>query len=380
MPDILSPTRYDLIVVGAGIIGLAHAYVAAQAGLRVCVAERDAKAVGASIRNFGFITVTGQQRGEFHAMARRTAEVWREAAARFDLPIAHNGLYMCVRRPEAETVLDAFLATEMGEGCRRMRPQDVGLPLSDAVSAVLHSPHDLRVESRDVLPRLVEGLTDAFGVDFFFNTAVTGIEEGYVETAAGRLHGRRIVVCPGDNLSGLYRDRLAAYGIGRCKLQMLRLESPGFRLPGAVMSDLGLLRYPGYAERPEAEALRRVVQAEQPEHLRDGVHLIVVQSADGSLIVGDSHDYADPATPFSSEAVDRLILDEYRHVLGQPPAVRERWIGTYATAPGHQFIIDRPAPDVRLVVVTCGAGASTSFGLAEKTLADMGIETHAHSH
>ncbi|HVW94267.1 MAG TPA: FAD-dependent oxidoreductase, partial [Devosia sp.] len=55
---------YDLAVVGAGICGLAHALAAARRGLKVIVLDRDAQANGASIRNFGFITVTGQQQGE----------------------------------------------------------------------------------------------------------------------------------------------------------------------------------------------------------------------------------------------------------------------------------------------------------------------------
>ena len=62
---------FDLIVVGAGIVGLAHAYTAARRGLRVCVVERDAACVGASIRNFGFITVTGQGAGDTWRRARR---------------------------------------------------------------------------------------------------------------------------------------------------------------------------------------------------------------------------------------------------------------------------------------------------------------------
>ena len=37
MTDKLSSAAYDLVVVGAGIIGLAHAYVAARSGLKVCV-------------------------------------------------------------------------------------------------------------------------------------------------------------------------------------------------------------------------------------------------------------------------------------------------------------------------------------------------------
>lgn len=55
--------NYDLIVVGAGIVGLAHAYSAASHGKSVLVIERDATCLGASIRNFGFVTVTGQREG-----------------------------------------------------------------------------------------------------------------------------------------------------------------------------------------------------------------------------------------------------------------------------------------------------------------------------
>ncbi len=49
----------------------------------------------------------------------------------------------------------------------------------------------------------------------------------------------------------------------------------------------------------------------------------------------------------------------------------KRWVGTYASAEGRNYFIDAPAGDVRLVMVTSGTGASTGFGIAEKTLADL---------
>jgi FAD dependent oxidoreductase TIGR03364 len=180
-----------------------------------------------------------------------------------------------------------------------------------------------------------------------------------------------VAVCPGDDLVGLYPERIAHYGVTRCKLQMLRLAAPGFEMPGTLMSDLGLLRYAGYAT-PEAESLRAVVTAEQPEHLRHGVHLIVAQSADGTLVVGDSHHYAPTPDPFGEERVDALILDEFAAATGrQPPAVLERWTGTYSSAADRTMFIDAPRSDVRIAMVTSGSGASTGFAIGEDVVAEL---------
>ena len=62
-----------------------------------------------------------------------------------------------------------------------------------------------------------------------------------------------MIVCPGDDFHTLHPERIAQYGLTRCKLHMMRLAPESFdeRLP-PVMSDLGMVRYLGYAERPAA--------------------------------------------------------------------------------------------------------------------------------
>src|ERR1700692_3877206 len=116
--------RFDLAVVGAGIVGLATALAAARRGLQVVVIDRDAQANGASVRNFGFVTVTGQERGSMWARARRSREVWRELADAAGIPIVHTGLWMTARHPESAAVLEAFMATEMAAGCRLLTPAE----------------------------------------------------------------------------------------------------------------------------------------------------------------------------------------------------------------------------------------------------------------
>ena len=207
--------------------------------------------------------------------------------------------------------------------------------------------------------------------------AALSVESGRVLTPRATFTAPHIVVCPGTDLVSLFPDSFSARGTTLCKLHMLRLADPGWKLPAPVMSDLGLHRYRGYHDAPSLPALRERLRHEQSEMLDNGVHLIVVQGADGSLVVGDSHHYADTPDPFQPEHVDALILDEFAKVLGAPPPTIDGWIGVYPSATEDAFV-ETPLPGVRLVSVTSGTGASTAFGLAEEVLADLlGLEVRA---
>jgi FAD dependent oxidoreductase TIGR03364 len=366
--------RYDCLVVGAGIVGLAHALAARRAGLRTVVLDRDTQAVGASIRNFGFVTVTGQQAGITWRRARRACEVWADIAPQAGIDIVHRGLLFCARRPETVSVLEEFVASEMGASCRiidRNGLAEFAPALREDLAGAMYSPHELRVESREAIPRLRAWLEEAHGVTFLPPATALGVAEGRVDTSTGPISARLIVVCPGADFMTLFPDAMVRRGITLCKLHMMRVAGPGFRLPAAIMSDLGLVRYLGYASSPSLPALRARLQAEQQAWLDDGIHLIAVQSADGSLVVGDSHHYAETPDPFQPRTVDDRILQELSSVLAiDAPEVIERWIGVYPSGPDTAFT-EAPMPNVRLSVVTSGTGASTAFAIAEETIASL---------
>ncbi|MEO1090664.1 MAG: TIGR03364 family FAD-dependent oxidoreductase [Pseudomonadota bacterium] len=370
---------FDLAVVGAGILGLAHALAAARRGLSVVVIDREAEVVGASVRNFGFVTVSGQQQGTCWRRALRSRDVWDEVAAVAGIAVEQRGLLVVAQRADAMALLEAFHATTMGEGCTLMAPNDARRCHGDVLSTdrplagALWSPHERRVESRTAVPKLARWMSEALGVTIVRRLAVRDVTPGKVHTADGVFAAERVVICPGDDLVTLFPERIAALGLRRCRLHMLKVApQPGFRLPGAVMSDLSLVRYLGYAELPEAAALLARLRAEQPRHLDHGVHLIAVQGGDGGLVVGDSHDEAWSPQPFADAAIDELIMDELLAVLDLPDVrIVERWIGTYASLPGTLMVCDAPDPSIRLVIVTSGTGASTAFAIGEETVAEL---------
>ena len=369
---------FDLAVVGAGIVGLAHALAAARRGLRVVVLDREAEAIGASVRNFGFVTVTGQAAGETWRRALRSRDVWDEVAPKAGIPIDQRGLLLAARRPEATAVLEAFRATAMGADCTLLTPAEAAARMpalrADRLEVALWSPHERRVESRTAIPRLARWLEAAHGVALRRETHVFAAGDGRLETTAGPFRAERIVVCPGDERLTLLHDRIAALGIGRVRLHMLKVmpADPIPALPAAVMSDLSLARYLGYAALPEADTLARRLAREEAAKLAHGVHLIAVQGADGGLVVGDSHHHEAAPSPFAADDVDRLILDELDAVLDLGAhRVVERWQGTYAHLADRRCVVDAPDASTRLVVVTSGTGASTAFAIGEEVVADL---------
>lgn len=377
-PEVSVHSRFDVVVVGAGIVGLSTALAAANKGKRVAVLDRGARAVGASIRNFGFVTITGQQAGEHWARALRSRDIWLQVVEQAGIDVIHRGLLLPARRSEAAQVLHAFHATPMGQACRMVTREEAAQMVPalrlDGVQEVLYSPHEIRVESAQAIPRIAAWLAERHGVSFQWSTAVHAIEDHCVRTSRGAIQADAIVVCPGDDLSTLFPERIGQYGLKICTLQMLRLAQEGARtrLGAAVMSDMSLARYEGFDALPEARALGRRLDEEERESREAGIHLIVVQSADGSLVVGDSHVYGASQEPFAQTRFDELILDEFDRVFDLPRRkVVQRWVGSYVSASDRTVLVDRPADHIRLVMVTGGTGASTGFALGEQVIAEL---------
>jgi D-hydroxyproline dehydrogenase subunit beta len=374
-------TRFDDAIVGAGIIGLAHAYHLAKRGRRVIVFERGAKAQGASVRNFGMLWPIGQTAGEMHRLALRSREYWLDVLNDAGLWHERTGSLHLAYADDEATVLHEFIAEApaVGYEVEWWTPSQV-LAKTDAVRSknlrgALWSPTEICVDPREVIAGLPRFLAERYGVEFRFGTTVVGYDTPTVRTSGGTVEAANLYVCSGDDLQTLYPEVFAAEALIRCKLQMMRTapQENGWRLGPMLAAGLTLRHYRSFENCPTLPALKKRFADESPEFDRYGIHVMASQNGRGELVLGDSHEYGDAIEPFDKDEIDALVLN-YLHTFLKAPEVRiaSRWQGIYIKHPTKSYFIARPQPNVTIVGGVGGAGMTLSFGVAERSVTGAG--------
>ena len=381
----------DVIIVGAGIIGLAHAAHAVVNGLTVTIIERDHHAVGASVRNFGHCCITAQS-GELYQLAQTSRKYWLEFAERAGFWAAESGAVVLARTDAEMAVLrELSEAREPGQ-VELLSPAGTRQRLGSA-EAGLHDDgtrqgawpgivgggflrDDLRVDPRSTVARLAEWLGRQPGVELLWNTAARGFSQSpegvTVQTSRGTLQAKQVFVCVGHDVDYLFPDLAAEHRIQRCALQMSLAAKPaGLNFAPAVLTATSMLRYPAFTDMPAAEALRSEVEAKQPELLDIGANVMFTQRPDGTVIMGDSHHYHRTADPFLDESVTTTLNTEIAARIGQPLEIIQRWQGIYASSDVAPILVRDVQPGVTVVSVTSGVGMTLSFGLAHRNISRL---------
>ena len=360
-------------IIGAGIVGLAHAWAASLRGDAVTVYERDFQASGASVRNFGLGLVLGQPPGDLLDLARQSRQLWLEFFADSGCWHKAEGSLVVARNAAELRVLEAFQEACGAQYGTELLGSSGLAPHHVAGLGGLFSASEIAMDARQALVQLTHWLTERHGVVFEFGVQVNDIDVPHLETSRGRRAADEVVLCSGHDLQTLYPQHFAALGLRRCTLQMQRVAKAGLRLGPTLMTGLSTLHYASFTECPAlAEplaALRREVALREPALLEHGIHLIVQQVGHGGeLIIGDSHAIGDATLPFNQAVVDRLILELAEHLLQWPLEVRERWQGVYASG-RRPYEVLHPAPAVQAVTITSGIGMSIAPALARRSLA-----------
>ncbi|QDV27802.1 TIGR03364 family FAD-dependent oxidoreductase [Aureliella helgolandensis] len=375
----MSPTTsksYDVAIVGAGIVGLAHAWMAAARGQRVVLLERSPQAVGASIRNFGMVWPIGQPAGELHQLAMRSRELWLQLAAASDVWANPCGSLHLAHRPDELSVLQEYvehcrgsdISVEMLSPAETLERTPAAKP--EGLLGAMWSATELCVNPPAAIRAIPHWLKERYGVELRFETLVNQVAPGVLRSGGGlSWQAERIVICSGSDFQTLLPDAFAGAGLRLCKLHMLRTatQADAWRIGPHLASGLTLRHYSAFAACPSLEELRRRVREETPELDRFGIHVMASQNELGQVVLGDSHEYDAEISPFDRSEIDQLMLRELQRQFALPDwNIESRWHGVYAKHPTQVMLEQEVQEGVHVCVGPGGAGMTMSFGVADR--------------
>jgi FAD dependent oxidoreductase TIGR03364 len=373
---------YDVAIVGAGIIGLAHAYIAAKRGYSVVVLEQNSLAIGASVRNFGLQLPLAQLPGKNYELALKSCAIWKEITDEFTIWTKPTGLLVLGLNELETQVMQEFctVAKTLGyKGLQYLTKQELAKHSKGAlnlqnIEGALFSPTETTINPPETLLKLAEGLQLKYNVEIRYNTQVKFVEQQRIETNRGIVNADKIVFCTGANWEQFYPDLYNGLELKKCKLQMMRLQVPvNWQLNEAVASGISMLHYSSFQAAPSINKLRDFYNIHFPELEQYGIHILAVENNKGELLIGDSHEYSEhDFEPGDKAEINKIILDWVQKYLLLPnPKIIETWHGVYLkNMNGDIYTRLKPADNIRIVNAVGGQGMTISFGVAEETFED----------
>ncbi len=370
----------DVAIVGAGIVGLAHAYMALRKGYKVVLFEREQFAVGASVRNFGLIWPIGQEPGAGLDRAMRSRSHWINVASEAGFWLNQNGSLHVVYHDDELAVLNEFQSLYNDAGYSTELLDATGIHLkskavkNEGLKGGLWNATDCTVNPREAIRKIPLWLEEKYGLLLRFGHAVTEVGSSKIKTPHEIWKADKIFICNGADFETLYPALFDEQPIIKCKLQMMKAVSSlsNFQLGPSLCAGLTLRHYAAFSKCPSLEKVDKRYDEENIQFKRDGIHILLSQNAQGELIIGDSHHYGKTMEPFDKEEINKLIL-RYLHSfteLGEV-TVTERWNGIYPKVKGDISLILEPEAGVTIVNGLGGAGMTLSFGLAEEVIGKL---------
>lgn len=377
--------KYDLIIVGSGILGTAHAYHAANKGLKVLILEKDNFPVSSTVRNFGQAVPSGMA-GKWFGYGVKSLKFYQDIQQQADISLRKNGS-IYIASDEDEWLLANELYNHhqtTGYQCNLLSKRqclDMYPELKvDYVKGAIYFPEEVSVEANQLIYKLLGFLKEQKNVNVKYNSLVISCEERYdevvVRTASDeQFFASKILVCSGYNFNILFPKIFQTSGLIVSKLQMLQtIPMSNVLLAGNILTGLSIRRYESFETLPSYKNITT------PEHYAElkkwGIHILFKQAIDGSIIIGDSHEYApvgktDELGFDTKELIDELILKEAQRIVHFPVRkIARKWAGFYAQHPDEIFEY-QVSDNIHICTGIGGKGMTSSLGFAEDSLENI---------
>ncbi|ATL49948.1 TIGR03364 family FAD-dependent oxidoreductase [Chitinophaga caeni] len=379
--------KFDLIVVGGGIMGTFHAYHALMMGKKVLLFERDNYPVGATVRNFGQVVPSGMA-NEWFEYGRQGLEVYKSIQEEMDISIRNNGSVYIASDDDEQLLLHELKAHfDAKNYTSQLLTKDQILQKYPAIKSsyakeALFFPQEVSVEPDVLIYKIQSWMKERFeNFEIHYNVPVVDCEDKgsdvkVLTAGRGMYTAGQVVICSGNEFKLLFPGVFRESGIVVSKLQMMRtVPMPEVALEGNILTGLTIRRYESF--ETHCPSFHKI---SIPDHYHElkrwGIHILFKKAADGSIIIGDSHEYAaafeadDLGFKLNQYINELMLMEAARIVDFDVKQIAQTWAGYY---PQHKDNIFHADLGQRIHIRTAigGKGMTASIGFTAKSTAEI---------
>ncbi|MCS3555929.1 MULTISPECIES: TIGR03364 family FAD-dependent oxidoreductase [Sphingobacterium] len=377
-------SKYDLIVVGGGILGTFHAYHALVKGLRVLQLEKDNYPVSSTVRNFGQVVPSGMS-GKWFDYGVRGLEIYKSIQNEMDISVRNNGsIYIASDADEVQMLHELSAHYKQVGYAHELWSKEQILKIypmmkDTYVKEAIVFKQEVSVEPDLMIHRLHAYMQTKFEqYTLKYDATVMACEDNAdlvkVTTSDMQLfEGDKVIICNGYEFKILYRSLFDDSGLKISKLQMMRTKPmKDLHLPGNILTGLTTRRYESFEEY--CPSFHQIKVPEHYKELREqGIHILFKQAIDGSIIVGDSHEYAqgnqlDELGFAINSKINDLMLNEANRIITMDQSmIASSWAGFYAQHDNDILEVD-VSDRIHVRTGIGGKGMTASAGYAEQSI------------
>lgn len=379
--------KYDLVVVGAGTLGTFHAYHALLRGKTVLLIEKDSEPIEATVRNFGQVVPSGQTLDTWFEYGRESLNIYKSIQSKTDITVRQNGSYYFASDDEEMTLLEESRALfKLRNYPSTLLPKKSCYDRFPTLNTEYYKgglffPDEISVEPRTMVHKVRQMLIQYYGLHFMNNTVVKGceIKNGICEistTGNETIYAEKVAICSGYEFKILFPEIFKASKMKICKLNMMQtFPLPEVKLNGNILSGLSIRRYDSFKSCSSYPFLQ--TPEWQKPYNAWGIHILFKQAINGSIIIGDSHEYADvdenAKLPIGIDMeINELILKEAKRMLNLPNwKIQNFWAGYYAQAEDGGVFEHQINNKIFISTGIGGKGMTTGAGYSRKRIDEI---------
>lgn len=372
--------KFDLIVVGGGVLGTFHAYHALKKGLKVALIEKNDRPIGATVRNFGQVVPSGMD-AKWQQYGRKSLEIYKEIQTQFDIKIQQNGsIYIASNEEEIQLIEELAAINQKNSYPSELWTKAKCLEKypnlnSEYCKGALFFPEEISADPRYMIHRIHAWLQTQANFSIFYKTKIKEIDSKgsnckLYDQFENVYLAEKVIICSGDEFETLYPKLFLESDLELVKLQMLRLKSQQkVAIPGNILTGLTVRRYESFQECPSYKAIK-AKENNNSFWKKWGVHILFKQDADGTVVLGDSHEYADVAQKDDIDFVIKQKINEYFIEEGKKIMqldnweIDSAWIGVYSQCKENDLFQKTIDNKVHIVTGIGGKGMTGSAGFS----------------